>query len=253
MADTLTVVIPVYNEGANFPRLWDALTSQVGDPFVALVVYDFDQDDTLPVVADRIARGETRLKLLKNTVGRGVVGAILTGFNHVEHGPVLVVMGDLSDDLRQVHRMLALYQQGFDVVAGSRYIKGGGIEGGPWFKQLLSRVAGVSLHWLRGLPTHDATNAFKIYDRDMLRSLAIESRRGFELNLELTVKAFLSGYSIAEVPCVWRDRAAGQSRFRVWAWLPHYLRWYLYAFRPRAKAARRRRPKSMTPIPPVSQ
>ena len=59
MADTLTVVIPVYNEGANFPRLWDALTSQVGDPFVALVVYDFDQDDTLPVVADRIARGET--------------------------------------------------------------------------------------------------------------------------------------------------------------------------------------------------
>jgi dolichol-phosphate mannosyltransferase len=235
--DLLTLVIPVYNEGANFPALWEALTAKVRSPFVAVVVYDFEEDDTLPCVAELIARGETRLKLLKNNVARGVVGAILTGFNDVEHGPVLVVMGDLSDDLRQVDRMLALYQRGFDVVVGSRYMTGGRIEGGPWLKQLLSRVAGVSLHWLRGVPTHDATNAFKIYDRDMLRAFTIESRRGFELNLELTVKAFLSGYSIAEVPSVWRDRTAGQSRFKVWAWLPHYLRWYLYAFRRRTKAA----------------
>jgi hypothetical protein len=88
----------------------------------------------------------------------------------------------------------------------------------------------MSLYWLRGLPTQDATNAFKIFERDMLRSFTIESKAGFELNLELTVKAFLAGYRIAEIRAIWRYRTQGQSKFRVWRWLPHYLKWYFYAF-----------------------
>jgi dolichol-phosphate mannosyltransferase len=117
---------------------------------------------------------------------------------------------------------------------GSRYMKGGRLIGGPFFKQLMSRWAGTSLYWFRRLPTHDATNAFKIYDRAMVRSFTIESRGGFELNLELTVKAFLAGYRITEVPSTWRDRTSGESRFRLWKWLPLYLHWYFYAFRPRS-------------------
>jgi glycosyltransferase involved in cell wall biosynthesis len=236
--EPLTIVIPVYNEGANFPALWQELSSQIRSEFVALVVYDFPEDDTVPVAKQLLAAGETRLRLLQNNVGRGVVGAILTGFRTAEHGPVLVVMADLSDDLARVDEMVALYRQGYKLVAGSRYMKGGSLQGGPWFKQLLSRAAGVSLHWLRRIPIHDATNAFKIYDSDMLRSFTVESRGGFELNLEITVKAFLAGYPMAEVPARWRDRTAGTSRFRLWAWLPRYVRWYFYAFRPIRKRAR---------------
>jgi hypothetical protein len=114
-------------------------------------------------------------------------------------------------------------------------MKGGKIVNGPPLKQGLSRMAGVSLRRFRRIPTHDATNAFKIYDSVMLKHLTIESRRGFELNLEITVKAFLAGYSIVEIPSVWRDRTQGKSKFRLWAWLPHYLRWYFYAFQPRKK------------------
>ena len=234
MFQPLSIIIPVYNEGGNFPRLWAEISSQIRSEFQALVIYDFDEDDTVPLVKGIIAQGESRLKLVKNTLRPGVVGAILTGFNQVDDGPVLVVMADLSDDLKQVDSMLALYAQGYQVVVGSRYMKGGSIEGGPWLKQFLSRAAGITLHWLRGIPTHDATNAFKIYDRGMLKSLTIESQRGFELNLELTVKAFLRGYRIAEVPSTWRDRSHGESRFRLWGWLPHYLRWYFHAFRPKA-------------------
>jgi dolichol-phosphate mannosyltransferase len=229
----LAIVIPTYNEGQNFPSLWSLLCSQIRSPFIAFVIYDFDEDDTVPAVQRIVDEGEGKIRLVKNNIRKGVVGAILTGFNQVEHGPVLVVMADLSDDLGQVDPMLALYSDGYHVVVGSRYMKGGRIEGGPWLKQLLSRLAGLTLHWFRGIPTHDATNAFKIYDRDMLKSFTIESQQGFELNLELTVKAFLAGYRIAEVPSRWRDRSRGQSRFRLWAWLPHYLRWYFYAFQPR--------------------
>ncbi|MGD0965962.1 MAG: glycosyltransferase [Candidatus Acidiferrales bacterium] len=239
----LNIVIPVYNEGANFPGLWNELSSLVKAKFIAYVVYDFDQDNTVPIVNQIIAEGEPRLRLVKNGRGRGVVSAIMTGFDVVPSGPVLVVMADLSDDLAQVDGMLALYSDGYDVVAGSRYMKGGRLIGGPFFKQLLSRLAGISLWWLRRIPTHDASNAFKIYDSGMVKSFTVESRGGFELNLELTVKAFLAGYCIAEVPSTWRDRTNGQSRFRLWKWLPLYLHWYLYAFRRKSGSqVRARRP-----------
>jgi dolichol-phosphate mannosyltransferase len=233
----LTIVIPVYNEGSNFHQQWREISTLMTADFTACVVYDFDEDDTLPVVNKIIAAGEPRLRAVKNQRGRGVVAAIMTGFDVAPDGPVLVVMADLSDDLAQVGRMLALYRQGYHVVAGSRYMRGGKLIGGPFFKQLLSRVAGVSLHYLRGLPTHDATNAFKIYDRAMVKSFTVESHGGFELNLELTVKAFIGGYRITEVPSTWRDRSSGQSRFRLWKWLPHYLRWYFYAFRPKVRGS----------------
>ena len=102
--------------------------------------------------------------------------------------------------------------------------------GGFWLKKVLSRCAGRSLHWLRGIPTTDATNAFKLYDAEMLRNLQIESSHGYEINLEIVVKAFLRGYRIAELPTVWHDRTTVRSQFRLWAWIPHYLRWYFYAF-----------------------
>lgn len=228
----LTIVIPVFNEGANFRQLWQAM-SAIDSPFQAFVVYDFDEDDTIPVIRAIQEQGEHRLRLIKNSVRRGVVGAIRTGFQKVDRGPVLVLMADLSDELGIVTRMLDLYRRGYDVVAGSRYMPGGRIIGGPLLKKSLSRMAGVSLHYIRGLPTHDATNAFKLYDAEMLESMVLQSRNGFELNLEITVKAFLDGYRITEIPSTWTDRTAGESRFRLWKWLPAYLRWYFYAFRPR--------------------
>jgi glycosyltransferase involved in cell wall biosynthesis len=231
----LTIIIPVYNEGAGFEDLWKQLDTHLQFPFRALVVYDFDEDNTVPAVQAVILRGEKRLCLVKNDIRRGVVGALLTGFRQVENGPLLVVMADLSDDLAQVGRMLELYRQGYHLVAGSRYMKGGRIVNGPVLKQGLSRIAGVSLCWLRRIPTHDATNAFKIYDSSMLKQFNLESQGGFELNLEITVKAFLAGYRIIETPSVWRDRTQGKSKFKLWSWLPHYLRWYFYAFRPRTK------------------
>ena len=233
----LTLVIPVYNEGANFPALWSEVTSQIRSRFRALVVYDFDEDNTVPVLQKIISAGETRLVPIKNNVGKGVIGAIRTGFNQVESGPVLVIMADLSDDLAKVDQMVDYYRQGYQVVAGSRYMRGGRLLDAPPLKGAMSRVAGLTLHWFRGIPIHDATNAFKLYDSKMLHSLTIESKAGFELSLEITVKAFLAGYRIAELPATWRGRTQGESRFRIWAWLPQYLKWYFYAFQPKRRAA----------------
>jgi dolichol-phosphate mannosyltransferase len=228
--DELALVVPVYNEAENFPRLVAEVERHVPRPYTMYVVYDFDGDSTLSV-ARELAAGRPWLRLVKNCEGRGVVGAVRTGFRQVAAGPVLVLMADLSDDLRVVRRMLALYQEGFRIVCASRYMRGGRQEGGPLLKRTLSRLAGLSLRALVGFPTCDATNNFRLYDAALVGQLGIESRGGFELALELTAKAVRRAVPVAEVPSTWRDRTAGQSRFRLAKWLPRYLYWYVYALR----------------------
>lgn len=229
----LRIIIPVYNEGGNFASLYDQL-AMIRTPFEAFVIYDFDGDNTIPAVNRVIDRGDRRFHLHRNDMYPGAAGALLTGFRLAAPGPVLVVMADLSDDLAQVDRMVQLYRDGNHLVAASRYARGGSQIGGPLLKRTLSRCAGRSLRLLRGLPTSDATNSFRLYDAEMLNCLQLESRSGFEITLEITVKAFLAGYRITEVPGTWHDRKNGESHFRLWRWLPFYLKWYFFAFRPRA-------------------
>jgi dolichol-phosphate mannosyltransferase len=84
------------------------------------------------------------------------------------------------------------------------------------------------LHLL-GLHTHDPTNSYKLYRTERLHQLTLESASGFEINLEIVVKAWRAGWRITEVPARWVDRVAGQSNFKLWRWLPRYLRWYAQA------------------------
>jgi hypothetical protein len=88
------------------------------------------------------------------------------------------------------------------------------------------------------MPTHDATNAFRAYRRDVLKETPIESEGGFEYSLEITAKAYSAGRRITEIPSTWRDRSAGKSRFKLREWLPHYLRWYFYTLTHRPKRRR---------------
>jgi glycosyltransferase involved in cell wall biosynthesis len=223
------LVMPVYNEGHNIARALEEVDPKVTLEKRLLIVYDFDEDNTLPVVRGLMPR-YPYVTLVKNTLGKGVVNAIRAGIAAATAEVVVITMADLSDDLAIVRPMVELMElEGYDVVCASRYMKGGQQIGGPKLKSLMSRAAGLSLHWLAGLPTHDATNAFRAYRRTVLTETPIESAGGFAYSLEITAKAFARGRRITEVPSTWRDRSAGQSRFKLRQWLPHYLRWYLYA------------------------
>jgi glycosyltransferase involved in cell wall biosynthesis len=231
MQPALSAVCPVYNEGANIGPLIDRLAREIALPIELLVVYDEDDDDTLPALAKLAPPFPVRL--VKNKFGRGALNAIKSGFAEAKCEATLVIMADLSDDLRIVPRMYELIREGYDIVCGSRYMKGGRQIGGPVLKGLMSRTAGLTLHWFAGVPTRDVTNSFKMYRTAFLQTLTFESTGGFEIGMEAVVKAYVSGGRIAELPSTWTDRVAGESRFRLWKWLPNYLRWYLYAFRGR--------------------
>jgi glycosyltransferase involved in cell wall biosynthesis len=225
----LSIILPVFNEGEAVEPVLRALAAGVQTSHEIVVVYDFDEDTTVPVV-ERLQREIPNLRPLRNNIGRGVLNAMKAGIAGTTAPYVLISMADGSDEPHVVDSMVNLARNGADVVAASRYMRGGRQLGGPRLKRLMSRTAGLTLHWFAGVPTHDPTNNFKLYSRRFLDSVAIESSAGFELALELTVKATAEGRRVAEVPTTWRDRTAGQSNFKLRKWLPHYLHWYREAF-----------------------
>jgi len=155
-------------------------------------------DTTVPVVQAMQAE-LPNVRLLRNDLGRGVLNAMKSGIAAARGEYVLITMADGSDEVELVDAMVGLARGGADVVAASRYMKGGRQEGGPLLKRTLSRLAGLSLHWVGRLPIHDATNNFKLYRRAFLNGVTIESKGGFELAIELSVKADLAGRRLAEV------------------------------------------------------
>ena len=239
-APRYSLVVPVYNEGENIAEYCRALR-QAPPGYELLICYDFPGDNTLPAL-ERLPAGERpeALRTILNTRGRGVRFAIEEGMRAAAAPIVVVSMADLSDDFSRLEEMVARAEAGADVVCASRYVAGGRQLGGPRFKAFLSRAAGVTLHHLSGLPTHDPTNSFKAYRRDFLQRTPIESEAGFALALELTVKAHFLGGRVEEVPATWNGRTKGESRFRLFSWLPHYLRWYFWALGRRFRGSRGR-------------
>lgn len=225
----VSVVIPAYNEGRNIVPVLDRLLEAVKMPCEVLVVVDFPEDSTIPVV-DEYSHRNPSVRTVVNDFGRGPAFAIRFGM-HVANAPVVVVtMADGCDDPRQVEELTRLVERGVVVAAASRYMPGGQQVGGPIIKRVMSRGAGRSLYLFARVGTRDATNSYKAYSRDFVNDVGIESEDGFEIGLELTAKARRLRLPVAEIPTIWLDRPAGVSNFKVTKWLPKYLRWYRFAF-----------------------
>ncbi len=229
-ARRISVVLPVYNEAENIPTslrgLWAALKDLEHE---ILVCYDFDADTTLPAIA-AMPDAPPTVRLVKNDIGRGAANAIRAGFAAATGDVVVTTMADLSDPPDRIPALAAkLREDDLAVVAGSRYMPGGSQTGGPLLKRTFSRWAGLILRALAGIGTHDVTSNFRAYSRSFLATTRVESKAGFEIALELTTKAHNAGLGVGEVASSWRDRSAGTSRFRMWKWMPNYLRWWLTA------------------------
>jgi dolichol-phosphate mannosyltransferase len=229
MSLAISVVIPAYNEGESIVSVLDRIFDAVQSECEILVVVDFEQDTTVPVL-QAYSEHEPRLKAVVSTYGRGPANAIRYGIDQVTNPVVVVTMADGSDDPRQIDALARLVERGVVVAAASRYCASGQQVGGPLGKSLLSRTAGTSLGLLARVGTRDATNSFKAYSTEFIREVGIDSRSGFEIGLELTAKARRLRRPVAEVPTIWLDRTDGQSNFKLAEWIPRYLRWYRFAF-----------------------
>ena len=224
----LSIVIPAHNEKENIGQVIEQIEGRIKLPFDLIVVNDHSTDKTADIVAG-LAEKYNNITLVENKFMPGFVNAVKTGFANVKTDLVVPIMGDLCDDLETITLMLEKIHAGYDVVCGARYIKGGRRIGGSKVKGFLSSFAGWSFFYLLGIPTHDIANAFKMYRKEVLDSIDIKAQ-GFEISMEIPLKAYYKGFKITEVPTVWRERTKGKSNFKIFKLLPDYLKLYIWAF-----------------------
>ena len=173
----LDLIIPVYNEGANIRRTLESIARAVKTPIRVLICYDTEDDDTLPAIKNNgEALGPLEIKFVRNR-GHGAHAAVLTGFA-ISDAPLAVVF-PADDDYNAgiLDTMVKEAERGRDIVCASRFMSGGNMDGCPWLKALIVRAANFTLYHFAKVPTHDASNGFRMFSRRTMDE--IESGRGF--------------------------------------------------------------------------
>ncbi|MFQ5691948.1 MAG: glycosyltransferase [Nitrospinota bacterium] len=223
----ITIVIPALNEEPNIEKTLETLEATLTIPHRVIVVNDSSEDRT-PEIVEEVARRHPNVRLVNSPRPRGITNALTSGFERVETPVTVVMMADLCDDPATIPRMYEKLAEGYDLVCASRYMPEGRRLGGPFLQGVFSRYVCASLRRLTGIPTHDVSNAFKMYRTEILRTTPLEEA-GFASSLEICVMAFLKGRRIAEVPTTWMGRTAGKSSFQILKVARSYIRWYLWA------------------------
>ena len=177
MSPDLSVIIPAHNEedciGETLDGLCEVLDRESMD-YEVIVVNDHSTDGTEDVVR-RFGEQHPNVRVVNNEGKRGFSNALKVGYTAAGDGAIVTMMADLCDDPQTLAPMYAKIVEGFDVVCGSRYMPGGGKhDEDSEVKGMFSRFVGLSLRRLVGVPTHDATNAFKMYRSEVLKSITIE-------------------------------------------------------------------------------
>ena len=212
------LVLPTYNEAENIERIVDASLRELartGEHRI-LVVDDGSPDGT-GAIADRLAGQHPEVEVLHRTAKEGLGRAYVAGFHHALAGGAARVMemdSDFSHDPRDIPRLVHEAKHGADLVLGSRYVPGGGVENWGLGRRALSRGGCLYAQAVLRVPVRDLTGGFKCFDRRVLESIGIEQMHadGYGFQVELTYRALKAGFHVREVPIVFHERRAGESK-----------------------------------------
>jgi dolichol-phosphate mannosyltransferase len=224
----LSIIVPAYNEGSYILSTLNRIKASVSLNFECWIVVDDSNDSTVSHVIN-FGQMDPRFKILINDLGIGPAMAIRKGIQAAQGDIVAVVSGDGSDDASQIDELSRLVERGVSIAVASRHVRGGQLVGSPFLKGVLSRIAGITLFYFGRVGTRDATNNFKVYSKEFLNSVTVESKHGFEIGLELISKAKQKKLRIAEIPTIWIERSQGSSNFPLLKSLPRYFYWYVKA------------------------
>jgi dolichol-phosphate mannosyltransferase len=208
------VVLPTYNERENLPAIVPAILAAA--PELDVLVVDDSSPDGTGALADELARGEPRLRVLHRPRKDGLGRAYLAGFAVAlrdGYGRVLEMDADLSHEPRALPSLLAASREA-DLVLGSRYVPGGGTVHWGAGRRLLSRAGSLYARTILGVDVRDLTGGFKCFRREVLEGidLGTVSSTGYSFQIELTWRAIQRGFRVVEVPITFVDRQVGKSK-----------------------------------------
>jgi len=206
----LSIVIPVYDEEANLPLLWEELRGVLdglGLAFEVVFVDDGSRDRSAEIVRG-FREADPRVRLVRLKANAGETAATDAGFKAVRGAWVVVMDADLQNDPSDIPRLLA-YLDRWDAATGWRVKRG---EGDGWLRRLSASIANRVRNRLSDETVQDSGCTFRAFRRECLRDLVLY--RGFHRFIPTLLK--MRGYRVIEVPVNHRPRRFGRSKYGVW-------------------------------------
>jgi dolichol-phosphate mannosyltransferase len=212
------LILPTYNEAENVEAVVRAALDRLastGGAYTVLVVDDNSPDGT-GRIADRLADEIDAVRVLHRPGKQGLGRAYLDGFAMALENSAELVMemdADFSHDPADIPRLIAAAGAA-DLVLGSRYVPGGGVANWGLVRRALSWGGCAYARIILGVPVRDLTGGFKCFRRQVLESIDLGQVHadGYGFQIELTYRAVKAGFSVAEVPILFRERRVGQSK-----------------------------------------
>ncbi len=211
------VIIPTYNESENIAGIIDAVM-KVSPDFHILVIDDGSPDGTPNLVRESMHRhGTDKIHLVERVGKLGLGTAYIHGFKWAierQYEFICEMDADFSHDPADLDRLVAACHSGADVAVGSRYVKGGSIENWPLDRHIYSRGGSLYTRLITFMPVKDATAGFVCYKRRVLETINLDAIRfvGYAFQIEMKYAAWKLGFTIVEIPIVFRDRTRGTSK-----------------------------------------
>lgn len=220
----LSIIVLARNEEKNIAKVIEEINTKIKKQFEIVVVDD--STDRTPAIVKELSSTHNNV-LLAPQIKKGITNAFITGLENISGDAIVVLVGDLSDEIQDINEMWNKIEEGYDIVCASRHMPGGKKVGGNFFQNLFSYFVGKSLNILLNIPTCDVSNSFKMYRKEVFDYITLEES-GFSIAMQIILKAFFQGYRIAEIPTTWRNRVSGRSNFSFLRQAKHYLYWYLW-------------------------
>ena len=220
------ILIPVFNENETIIKTLKNIISAVKYNYNIFICYDYDEDPTLKIIKENFDNN-SKIVFIKNS-SKGFNSALISGFKRSKAEAVIFYMADDHINHNTINLCYEKFKEGYQVICPSRFVRGGKMVGNPILKSILTRLASFFLFYFTSFPIKDSTNSFRLFSRDLLDKIKIESDKGFTLSLELTAKAHRLKYKIIEIPVVWIEREKGKSRFKLFSFIMPYTKWLFY-------------------------
>lgn len=209
------IIIPTYNERDNLKTLCDQILAAL--PSADLLIVDDNSPDGTGQLADDMAASNPRIQVLHRSGKLGLGTAYIAGFRYAlskGYEYIFEMDADFSHDPVYLPALLGAAKDGAGVVIGSRRVPGGGTENWGISRQFISSGGSLYARTILGLDVRDLTSGFKCFRREVLAAIDLDAVRsnGYSFQIEMTYRAIRKGFSVAEVPIIFIDRRAGQSK-----------------------------------------
>ena len=211
------IIFPTYNEKENIEAITKAVL-ELPYRFEVLIVDDNSPDET-GKIADRMAENDHRIHVIHREKKMGLGRAYISGFEwglKRDYDILFEMDADFSHRPEYLHAFMREIKTN-DLVLGSRYINGVNVVNWPLTRLLISYFANIYSRIITGLPVRDATGGFKCFRRKVLKAIDFDkvSSEGYTFQIEMSLRAYIKGFKIKEIPIIFYDREKGTSKMSI--------------------------------------